>query len=60
MQEQEQNTTQSPNQPSGEEGSSGQTGKYTGYRNYNQSYYTTGVNIDGYWVVGTIKFQLQE
>ena len=55
MQEQEQNTTQSPNQPSGEEGSSGQTGKYTGYRNYNQSYYTTGVNIDGYWVVGTIR-----
>lgn len=56
-QEQEQNIIQDPSQLSGEGGNSGQTGngRYTGYRNYNQSYYTTGVNIDGYWVVGTIR-----
>lgn len=48
----QQNPTQDPNQQ-GE--NNWQTGN-TGYnRRYNQSYYTTGVNIDGYWVVGTIR-----
>lgn len=54
----EENTSSIPNGNEGQNGSNGATGNSGNYRGSyygRSSYYTNGINIDGYWVVGTIR-----